>query len=454
MGFPKNFMWGAASAAAQVEGGWNEGGRSPSIWDLAPEDAIAHSDNCHTACDCYHRYKEDVAIMKELGFKSYRFSISWSRVIAEPGKVNAEGVKFYSDFVDELLRAGIEPMVTLYHWDLPQWAHKMGGWCSEVMPDYFAEYTTAVAEAIGDRVQWWMTFNEPQVFVNLGYARGTHAPFIKGDDTIVKVVSKNILLAHGKACMALRKTAKKPAKISFASAATPWTPMTDSQEDIEKAYIGTFETLHKVSSLSYWCDPVYLGKIPKMLADILTEEDMKIIFQPTDYVAVNNYQSRNFNDGKADYTDDGKGVRNPRQYPGIPKTTMNWCITPESLYWLCRFLHERYDKPVLISENGMSAFDFVHLDGKVHDSHRTDFITRYLANVKRACDEGIPVLGYQYWSLFDNFEWAMGYDPRFGLIYVDYRDGTRTVKDSAYAYAEIIRTNGEQLPGWEIANKR
>lgn len=454
MSFDKNFLWGGASAAAQVEGGWNEDGRTPSIWDVAPAGTISHNDTCHFACDCYHRWKEDVALMKQLGFKSYRFSISWSRVIPAEGQVNPDGIKFYSDFVDELLANGIEPMVTLYHWDLPQWASLLGGWLESRISDLYYDYVRVVAEALGDRVKWWMTFNEPQVFVGLGYNSGAHAPFVKGGLYAAKIATKNVLLAHGKACMAIRQFAKLPAKISMASASTLWTPVSETAEDIEKARYFTFDYFNKVGSLSWWNDPVFLGRIPSLLQDTLTEEDMKIIVQPLDYVALNNYQSRNYADAKADYTDDGSNVPSTAYYPGLPRTSMNWAITPETLYWLIRFVYERYNKPVLISENGMSAYDFVHLDGKVHDSHRTDFITRYIANVKRAADENIPVLGYQYWSLFDNFEWTKGYDPRFGIIYVDYRDGTRILKDSAFAYAEIIRQNGENLPHWEIANKR
>lgn len=453
MSFSKDFLWGAASAAAQVEGGWNEGGRSPSIWDIAPDDKIKHSDNCHTACDTYHRYKEDTAIMKELGFKSYRFSISWSRVIAQPGKVNAEGVKYYSDLVDELLKAGIEPMVTLYHWDLPVWMHMQGGWYNETISDKFAFYTKAVVDALGDRVTWWMTFNEPQVFMNLGYLRGIHAPFMASDIQTVKVAARNVMLAHGKACRVIRESAKKPAKISFANAAGCWAPTEETPEKIEAARWESFERFSGVSSLSFWGDPLCLGVIPEKLKNVLTEEDMKIIHQPLDYMCINNYQSRNFADAK-DYTSDGKKVKNPQQYPGMPRTCMDWSLSPEGLYWLTRFYYERYGKPVMVTENGMAENDWVCLDGKVHDPRRTDYITRYLANLKRAADEGIPVLGYQYWTLLDNFEWASGYDPRFGLVYVDFRDGKRIIKDSGYDYAEIIKTNGEKLPSWEIANKR
>lgn len=454
MSFAKDFMWGAASSAAQVEGGWNEGGRSPSIWDVAPVEKIMHFDDCHTACDTYHRYKDDVAIMKELGFKSYRFSVSWSRVIAQKGRVNAEGIAYYSSLVDELLAAGIEPMVTLYHWDLPLWAHNLGGWFNPEISDWFADYTKAVAEALGDRVQWWMTFNEPQVFVGCGYYKGTHAPFMVADSECVKPASRNIMLAHGKSCMAIRKYAKKSAKISFANASSLWTPVEETPEAIEAAYTRTFDGIPGVFGVRYWSDPIYAGVIPDNLKSHISPEDMKIIHQPLDFVCLNNYQSRNYLDGKADYTEDGTLVRNTMQFPGQPRTSMNWSVTPESLYWLCNFCYRRYKMPVMISENGMAAYDFVHLDGKVHDSHRTDFITRYLANVKRAVEEGIPVLGYQYWSLLDNFEWAKGYDQRFGIIHVDFRDGTRTIKDSAYAYAEIIKGNGESLPSWEIANKR
>ena len=456
MGFPKNFMWGAASAAAQIEGAWNVDGRTPSIWDVAGEGRIKHNDTCHDACNCYYHYKDDVAIMKKMGLKSYRFSVSWSRVVSSEGVVNPKGLQFYSDFVDELRKNGIEPMITLYHWDLPLWVYEKGDWKHESIVEDFKFYAKTLAEALGDRVQWWMTFNEPQVFVNQGYAKGSHAPFETCDEETIAKITRNVLVAHGEAVKIIREYAKLPAKISIAIAAKSYTPVDEkSEKSIEWARYMTMEGVTAVHSNVWWTDPCYLGVIPEPLKGAISEEDIKVIHQPLDYCCFNNYQSYNYTDGKSDYSDDGKKLpKNPNIYPGLPRTTMNWALTPETMYWLCRFFYERYNLPIMISENGMSNIDWVCLDGKVHDAVRCDFITRYLANVKRACDDGIPVLGYQYWSLFDNFEWAMGYDPRFGLLYVDYRDFKRIEKDSAKVYKDIIRTNGKKLPPFEVANKR
>lgn len=456
MSFPKDFLWGTASAAAQVEGAWDVDGRSPSIWDVAPKGKIKHDDDCHTTCDCYHLYKEDVARMKAMGLKSYRFSISWSRVVPAEGQVNPKGLEYYSDLVDELLAAGIEPMVTLYHWDLPVWVYKKGDWKYESIVEDFKDYVKAVIEALSDRVTMWMTFNEPSVFVNQGYCRGSMAPFEQQDAETVAKITRNVLVSHGEAVKVIRKYAKKTPKISIAIAAKSYTPVDESSEkSIEWARYMTFEGSTIVSANVWWADPCYLGVIPEPLKGAISEEDIKIIHQPLDYFCFNNYQSYNYTDGKSDYSDDGtKLPKNPNIYPGLPRTAMGWAITPETLYWLCKFFHDRYNLPIMISENGMASLDVVSLDGKVHDPVRCDFIVRYLANVKKACEDGIPVLGYQYWSLFDNFEWAMGFDPRFGLIYVDYRDFTRIEKDSVAVYAEIIRTNGENLPSVEVANKR
>ena len=217
MGFPKDFLWGAASAAAQIEGGWNEDGRTPSIWDVLYDGKTKHNDAPHVACDSYHKWREDVALMKELGLKSYRFSISWSRVIPAQGEVNEKGIQFYSDLIDALIEAGIEPMITLYHWDLPMWAYEKGGWEADISDD-FRDYAALMAEKYGDRVNWWMTFNEPQVFVGQGYLLGANAPFKKLDDDGLKAVSRHVLLAHGKAVMAIREKAGREVKVGFAQA--------------------------------------------------------------------------------------------------------------------------------------------------------------------------------------------------------------------------------------------
>ncbi len=437
MSFPKDFLWGAASAAAQVEGGWNEDGRTPSIWDILYDGKTKHNNSPREACDSYHKWREDIALMKEIGLKSYRFSISWSRVIPYEGQVNPKGLQFYIDFVDGLLEAGIEPMITLYHWDLPMWAYEKGGWEADISED-FRFYAQVMAEALTDRVKWWITFNEPQVFVGQGYLLGTNAPFKKLDEAGIGAVSRHVLLSHGKAVKAIRDCAKKPVQIGFAQAGKCFTPWGPSDAEIEEARYHTMDFYNTCRGNVWWTDPMVLGKAPDSLKPYLREGDLEIIHQPIDFFGFNCYQSLNFTEAYK---------FNPPVPRGLPLTSMNWRITPEVLYWLSRFFYDRYQLPMVITENGMANLDFIHLDGKVHDPQRCDFITRYLACVKKAVEEGIPIIGYQYWSIMDNYEWAEGYDPRFGIIYVDYEDDyKRILKDSAYTYAEIIRQNGENLP--------
>lgn len=437
MSFPKDFLWGAASAAAQVEGGWDEDGRTPSIWDILYEGHTKHNNSPREACDSYHKWREDIALMKEIGLKSYRFSISWSRVIPQEGIVNPKGVKFYSDFVDGLLEAGIEPMITLYHWDLPMWAYEKGGWESDISED-FRFFAKVMTEALSDRAKWWITFNEPQVFVGACFTLGNGAPFKKLDENGIGKVSRHVMLAHGKAVMAIREAAKQPVKVGFAQAAKCFTPWGPSEEEIEEARYHTMDGYVTVRGNIWWTDPMVLGQAPDSLKPHLQAGDLEIIHQPLDFFGFNCYQSLN-------YTESYKF--NPPTPRGLPLTAMNWRISPEVLYWIARFFYERYKLPMVITENGMANLDFVMMDGKVHDPQRCDFIIRYLAGVKKAVEEGIPILGYQYWSIMDNYEWAEGYDPRFGIIFVDYEnDYKRYLKDSAYTYAEIIRQNGENLP--------
>lgn len=436
MGFSKDFLWGAATAAYQVEGGYLDDGKGPGIWDALSDGHVVHGDNGNVSTDHYHRYKEDVALMEEIGLKAYRFSISWPRVIPEEGKVNEKGLAFYSDLVDELLAVGIVPMVTLFHWNLPMWAHEKGGWTWDGISDAFADYVKIVVDALSDRVQYWMTINEPQCFIGAGYLGGVHAPFLQVIDKVPEL-TKNTLYAHGKAVSAIRAHAKKSPLIGFAPTGSYFTPEADTPEEIEKARCATYEETMPFGC-SWWMDPVLLGTIPQGLQGILTEEDMKIIYQPLDFCGFNLYNSNNYNDPY-------DGSQNPKIYSGMPRTAMGWPITPEALYWIPRFHYERYHLPILITENGMANIDFVMSDGKVHDPQRIDYMRRYIKEVKRAVDDGIPVIGYLYWSLLDNFEWAEGYDKRFGLIYVDYQTLKRTLKDSARFYAEIIRANGENL---------
>ena len=436
MSFPKDFLWGAASAAYQIEGAYDEGGKGPGIWDALSSGHIKHDENGNVACDHYHRYREDIALMRQIGLKSYRFSISWPRVIPAEGCINEEGLAFYSRLVDELLMAGIEPIVTLFHWNLPMWLQEKGGWENEAIAEAFAHYAGIVVDSLSDRVRYWLTINEPQCFAALGYATGVHAPFLKKPE-VLKRVARNIMLSHGRAVCEIRRHAKQIPHIGMAPTGVGVTPFDETEGSIRRARELTYSDIVGSAGNIWWMDPMILGEIPSPLRDVLSREDIRQICQPLDFFGFNIYHSLNYLGLKA--------VPDPRACPGQPKTAMDWAITPECLYWMTRFHYERYHLPVMITENGMANVDFPMLDGKVHDPQRIDFIHRYLLALKRAADEGIPVIGYQYWSIMDNFEWAEGYDKRFGLIYVDYRTGERKLKDSAYYYADVIRENGENL---------
>ena len=439
MSFRKDFLWGTASAAPQVEGAIRQAGKGATIWEALSAGKVKHNDDNSIACDYYNRYKEDVAIMKQLGMKSYRFSISWARIFPDDtGRVNEKGIQFYSALVDELKSAGIEPIVTLYHWDLPLWLYEKGGWKDEYIVDEFARYAKTMIDALSDRVQYWLTFNEPQCFVGNGYVRGEHAPFEKTTDlSVVGTITRNVMLAHGKAVDIMRAAAKQPLKIGYSPTCNVITPANDSAEAVERARSATFDASRmKMYSTSWWSDPIVLGKRAEGM-DFLSEEDLASICRPLDFYAFNIYNAGNYYDAP--------GLKNPMVYSGMPRTMLDWVICPDCMYWAAKFMYERYKLPIMITENSMANADFVMSDGKVHDPQRTDFIKRYLKELKKAVEEGVPVLGYQYWSFSDNFEWAEGYSARFGLVYIDYRTQQRIVKDSAYEYAKIVAENGENL---------
>lgn len=447
-GFCKDFLWGAASAAHQIEGAYLEDGKGMGIWDTFEQETgyIIRNENGNVACDHYHRYREDVAIMKELGLKSYRFSVSWPRVMPEGyGTVNEKGLQFYIDLVNELTEAGIEPMVTLFHWNLPTAIYELGGWENPQVVDWFEQYTDVVTTALGKKVKYWMTFNEPQLFIGAGLNAGVFAPFEKKSTEALMRISKNVYLAHGKAVRIIRKNCQNSI-VGMAPTGEIVIPRDMNAESIERARKLSFSMKKEsfTSSITWWSDPIFFGKIPEdaqaifgECLPVLTEEEWEIVTEPLDFYGFNIYQGLEDLDSTEEY--------GPYAYPGSPKTSMDWNVTPEVLYWSCRFLYERYGKPIMITENGMSSFDWVSLDGKVHDPNRIDFLHRYLRSIKDAVSEGIPVLGYQYWSIMDNFEWINGYDKRFGLVYVDYRTQKRTIKDSACWYRDVIATNGEIL---------
>lgn len=436
MAFRKDFWWGAAAASQQIEGGWNEGGRTPSIWDVAPKKKINHGDNCHTASDHFHHMKEDIALMKEMGLKSYRFSISWSRVMPQDGVVNEKGIAFYNDLINELIAYNIEPMVTVYHWDLPLWAQQKGGWLSRRVVKLFAEYTKVVVDAFSDRVTYWMPMNEPQCFIMNGHMQGVHAPFKRRYLALARM-TKNCMLAFSESVKVIRQYAKKPPQIGIAMAAGAFVPDNESKEEIEEARRMTFYSGAGLMSNRWWCDPMLEGKgVSAYGVYRISDKFAAKICQKLDFLGLNLYAP--YND--ADWGGDGK----PKA-AGKPRNSIGWAVDGRVLYWASKFMYERYNLPIIITENGLSDNDWVCQDGKVHDAQRADFLHTYLRELKRAADEDIPVIGYQYWSVMDNFEWAEGYDPRFGLIYVDYQTGKRTLKDSALEYKKIITSNGENL---------
>lgn len=452
MGFRKDFKWGVATAAYQIEGAYQEDGKGLNIWDVFCKEKGRVYDG-HTgevACDHYHRFREDIALMKKLGVKAYRFSISWSRLLPMgTGKLNPAGVKFYNELIDALLDAGIEPFVTLYHWDLPYELYKKGGWLNPESVKWFAEYAKDVAELYSDRVSNFFTFNEPQCFIGNACLRGFHAPGVHGMVRDTFEMAHNVLKAHGMAVKVLREYAKSDVKIGYAPTCNMSYPDSEKPEDIEAARMMLFEVKEAEDwawNVAWWSDPVMLGRYPeeglKKYRDYLpeiTEEDMKLIHQPLDFYGQNIYNGVRVRMG-----DDGK-PEVVKRYDGFPKTSLDWPVTPECLYWGPRFLYERYKTPIYITENGMGCHDEISLDGKVHDPNRIDFLHRYLRELKKCSEDGTDIRGYFLWSLLDNFEWHSGYAERFGIVYVDYPTQKRIIKDSGYWYKQMIQENGENL---------
>jgi beta-glucosidase len=450
MSFPENFVWGAASASYQVEGAAFEDGKSASVWDMfcRNEGSIWRGQNGTVACDHYHRYEEDVALMKAMGLKAYRLSISWPRVLPEGRRdVNPKGLEFYDRLIDSLLAANITPYVTLFHWDFPYALYLRGGWLHPNSSDWFADYTRVVVDKLSDRVRHWMTLNEPECFVVLGHQLGNHAPGLKLGWKEVLLVGHNALLAHGKSVQAIRAQAKTPALIGYAPVGSVTIPASDSPADVEAARKAMFAVHQKNLFCNTWfADPIFFKQYPSdglalfgADAPEVGPNDMDIIGQPIDFHGVNIYRGFTVKAG-----DDGqpKLVEPPQ---GNPLTAFRWEVTPECLYWGPRFLYERYKHPIYITENGMSNVDWVSVDGEVHDPQRIDYTTRHLRELHRAANDEVDVQGYFHWSVMDNFEWGEGYKERFGMIYVDYETQKRIPKDSAEWYKHVIETNGESL---------
>jgi beta-glucosidase len=437
--FPDGFRWGTASASYQVEGVVNEDGRGESIWDRFShtEGKILNGDTGDVTCDQYHRYREDVALMKELGFNSYRFSIAWPRVLPEgKGTVNQAGLDYYSRLVDELLANGIEPFPTLYHWDLPQALQDDGGWMNRNIVAHFTAYAETCVRALGDRVKRWMIFNEPWVFTFLGYVFGTHAPGIR--DTKDGIRSTHIVnLAQSSAAKAMRATGL-PEAIGTAYSMTPAYPDTDSAEDAAAA-----ERYHAFAN-EWFLRPMVRGEYPHAYVDQeqklermdIRPGDMESLVEQPDFIGINLYQ-------RAIISDD-PGGRNLaiRQVPGSgPRTAFNWEVWPAALYRMIMRVSNDYGRPpIYVTENGCSYPDGPGPDGCVHDDRRIEFYRGYVGQVGRAIDEGADVRGYYAWTLIDNFEWAMGFSQRFGLVHCDFEgDQKRTVKDSGHWFRDLIK---------------
>jgi len=448
--FPTDFAWGVATAAYQIEGAASQDGRSPSIWDDFSRQPGATFEG-HTgdvACDHYHRYREDVELMRSLGARAYRFSISWTRVLPEGrGQVNEKGLDFYSRLLDELLRAGVTPFATLFHWDYPRALFAKGGWAERDSADWFADYASLIVKRFGDRVLHWMTHNEPNIHILLGHVLGLHAPGLKLPPEKAFVAAHNCLRAHGKAAQAIRAAARPAThpEIGCAFGFFGYHPASASPDDLAAAAELTFAAAEKTLGCpAWWLDPLLRGAYP---ADGLAthaahlppqfEKDLAEIHQPQDFLGLNIYSS-----GPARRGADGKPEA-AKLPPGYPRAATDWQpITPQALYYGPRFVYGRYQLPIYITENGLPVRDQLFLDGSIHDAQRIDYLQRALVRLADAVREGVPVRGYFHWSMFDNFEWADGYKQRFGLVYVDFESQRRVPKDSFAFYRDIIRSNG------------
>jgi beta-glucosidase len=441
--FPKGFLWGSATASYQVEGAVNEDGRGPSVWDTfshTPGKVVENATG-DVADDHYHRYKEDVQLMKSLGVKSYRFSIAWPRVFPNgDGAANPKGLDFYNRLVDELLANNIQPFATLYHWDLPQSLQdRVGGWESRDTSKAFGDYAGYVAERLSDRVKHFFTINEFGAYVELGYRWGIHAPGLKLPPGRFNQTRHHSVLGHGLAVQAIRAKAKAGTKIGLAENMNIAVPVIETTQHIEAAQKAARELNAQYMTViqeGKYTD-AYLATTGAD-APKFTAEDLKIISSPLDFVGINIYTPTyvRANSSPAGF----EVVAPPKSYPHMASFWLN--IGPEALYWGPRHVAKLWNvKEIYITENGCSSSDIPAADGIVYDTDRVMYLRNYLSQLQRATADGVPVKGYFLWSLMDNFEWADGYTNRFGLHYVDYATQKRTPKLSAQFYKEVIARN-------------
>ncbi|MCW2596801.1 MAG: beta-galactosidase [Jatrophihabitans sp.] len=464
--FPDGFVWGTATASYQVEGAVTEDGRGPSIWDTFTHEPgrVVDGTNGDIACDHYHRFREDVATMAELGLGSYRFSIAWPRVVPTgAGTVNQAGLDFYRRLVDALLEHGIDPLATLYHWDLPQPLQDAGGWMNRDTALRFAEYAQVVGAALGDRVPTITTLNEPWCAAFLGHASGVHAPGIT-DNAAALTAAHHLNLAHGLGAAALRSVLPATGQVSLTLNLSVVRPATDRADDRDAA--------RHVDGLAnrIFLDPMLCGQYPVDVLDdlrhitdwgFLRDGDLATIHAPLDLLGVNYYSPTLVAAATPEleqrtstrWVNDPQGPDGPARYPGTdrafsvpqagPYTAMNWRIEPGSLTELLVRVHRDHPAvPLMITENGAAFLDEPGPDGVVHDADRIEYLHGHLAAVHDAIVQGVDVRGYYVWSFMDNFEWAWGFSKRFGLVHVDYSTGKRTLKDSATWYRDVIAAQG------------
>ncbi len=435
--FPNDMKWGAATAAYQIEGAVDEGGRGQSIWDTFSHTPgnVKNGDNGDVACDSYHRYEEDIALMKELGIEMYRFSVSWPRIFPNgTGKVNEEGLQYYHRFVDALLDQGIEPMCTLYHWDLPQALQDKGGWASRETTDAFADYAELMFNEFNGKIKHWITINEPWCVSFLSNFIGVHAPGNR-DLQLATTISHHLLLAHGKAVTRFREL-EMEGNIGYAPNLEWNEPYSNKQEDIDACNrgMGWF--------IEWFFDPVFKGRYPEFMLNwfekkgvslTLEDGDLDVISQPIDFVGINYYTG-----SVGRYKENEELFDLEKIDIGYDKTDIGWNVYGEGFYKVLSKLKDQYgDVPIYITENGACYNDGVE-DGQVKDERRIEYLKQHLTSLSRSIEAGVNIKGYLTWSLLDNFEWAEGYDKRFGLVHVNFRTLERTKKDSYYWYKQTI----------------
>ena len=443
--FPNSFLWGVACASYQCEGGWDEDGKGRSIWDDFCHDAsarhIKNGDTGDVACDSYHRFREDVALMAAHAVKAYRFSLSWPRIIPDgDGEINEAGLRYYDALVDELCAKGIEPFITLYHWDLPSALQDKGGWLNRDIVAAFGRYAEIVAEHFRGRVTKFMTINEPQCVTVLGYGNGLHAPGLRLGEEKLAQIFHHLALAHSEAQRRIKAVLGTEVEVGIVPCGRLCYPERDTPENRESAYRASFDLARDSWGFTFniildslirrGYDPSAPEAVKRFAAGIPAADWSRM--ETPDFIGVNVYNGEMVDES-------GAAVK---KYAGFPLTAIKWPVTPEVMHYGPLNLYRRYGLPLYITENGQSCNDRIFLDGLVHDPERIDFLHRYLLQLHKAIEEGVPVKGYLQWSFLDNFEWSEGYDERFGLVYVDYPTLRRIPKDSARWYRQLIESNG------------